>query len=298
MSKTRWFGVCATLLFFFVVYVIERNRAHLGDLASSNISDNLIPMVIVQLGKGNGTHDSSLRRTNPGFEFLYFNDDDINKFLSLNYPEFLKSFQRLPLKIMKIDFFRYIAILHFGGFYFDQDVEGVKPLDENIRNHDAVFPVDTYLDLNKCKISDRYNSRFKEFCVNGSPIVAFLLGQYAFGAKKQNSFIKSLVHHIHNHAEQYNTIFNNNSIGDYNYVYKTTGPDFVTSVYVDSPTTNKNGVFVLKKEPWMIWETFFAPILGEKKDRSRTNPYRYFGNYAVHLNRGSWKAGGGDPGGV
>ena len=105
-----------------------------------------------------------------------------------NYPKYYKSYNKLPIKIQKIDYFRYIAIYHYGGFYFDLDMRCLYPIDE-LLNYDCVFPVDQNITVQKCN-TPKFIPRFKKYCDIGMKI---LLGQYAFGAKKHNEFIKLLI---------------------------------------------------------------------------------------------------------
>ena len=200
------------------------------------------------------------RNLNPSFEYMFFDGNDIAEFFKLNYPEYYDTYNRLPFFIQKLDFFRYLAIYHYGGFYFDLDVEPHKPLDDNILNHSAVFPIDEYASAVDCQ-----NSRMKSFCLVGQN---FLLGQYAFGAVAKHPFMKILVDKIRENLENYIAVskkFNNTMRDDVHYfVYKTTGPDFVTDCYVQYE--NKNELYILSNGKRQV-----------------------FGDYATHKYVGMWK---------
>ena len=90
-----------------------------------------------------------------------------------------------------------------------------------------------------------------------------LLGQYAFGAKPQNEFIKLLIDTIHNNIDKYVEDYKVNGT-KLQYVYSSTGPDFVTDVYKDYK--NKKSIHILEFE----YEQFF-------------------GKYAKHNHYGTWK---------
>jgi|694.fasta_scaffold01837_8 hypothetical protein len=232
-----------------------------NNLSLEDNIQNKIPKIIIQTWKTAEIPEkykkmvNSLRSLNPDFEYKFFSDEDIEFFIKSNYPDYYMTYDRLPIKIQKIDFFRYIAIYHYGGFYFDLDMNGLEPLDNLVLNNDCVFPVDEIIKQDMCR-----QERYAYFCNNN---MYFLLGQYAFGAKVQNLFIKSLIDHIHINIDKIISLYNisrNKEI----YVYTTTGPDFVSKVYLDF--INKNSIKIL-----------------------HNNTRQQFGKYAQHKYFGTWK---------
>jgi len=203
---------------------------------------------------------NKFRKLNPSFEHMFFNGDDIDQFFKSNYPEYYAVYNNLPFFIQKLDFFRYLAIYHYGGFYFDMDVEPHRPLDEEIMNHSAVFPVDEYASAMDCQ-----NPRMNSYCLVGQN---FLLGQYAFGATAKHPFMKVLVDKIKENLGNYILVANKMKGMDRNsihyFVYKTTGPDFVTDCYVRYQ--NKEQLFILSNGKRQV-----------------------FGDYATHKYVGLWK---------
>ena len=89
----------------------------------------------------------------------------------------------------------------------------------------------------------------------------YLLGQYAFAAEPRNQFIKLLIDTIHENIDKYVNNVNNSEL----YVYRTTGPDYVTNLYLDYE--NKDDIKIL-----------------------HNNKRQYFGDYAKHNYFGSWKS--------
>ena len=90
-----------------------------------------------------------------------------------------------------------------------------------------------------------------------------LLGQYAFAAKPRNEFIKLLIDKIHNNIDKY--IENYKKNGDkHQYVYSSTGPDYVTDVYMDY--NKKDSIHILDFDL-----------------------QQFFGKYAKHNHYGTWK---------
>jgi mannosyltransferase OCH1-like enzyme len=236
------------------------NNVNTVSVAKTEDGKNRIPKRIIQVWKTwsekspqmFSSYVESIKKVNPGYEYMFFKDNQINLFLEQNYPEYYDTFLKLPLNIQKVDFFRYIAIYHYGGFYFDLDVKALQPLDNLLENR-CVFPVDEIITKEMCKLE-----RFKKFCDKD---INFLLGQYAFGAAPGDPFIKLVIDKIHMNINSYIHYFIPNSD---DYVYKTTGPDFITNVY--SGYKNKDDIKILHYDKRQC-----------------------FGKYATHDYVGTWK---------
>ena len=253
--------VLVAIISFFIIYKFYVFDT-ISDLVNTNddsiFTDDNIPKIIIQTWKTNNVPQrympliDSVKQHNPDYEYLFFTDESIEKFFKTHYPEYWNTYNNLPIKIQKIDFFRYVAVYHYGGFYLDLDISVLKPFDPLLRNS-CVFPVDEYIDMRVCK-----HPRYKPYCDRGHN---FLLGQYAFAASPKHPFIKSLIDHIHTNLNKYIRQVDFNSE---DYIYKTTGPDFVTDIYINYK--NKNGIKIL--------------------DNGRR---QYFGDYARHNYFGTWK---------
>lgn len=241
---------------------VEYNNVVGDDL--DNVYGNkpeMIPKRIIQVWKTwtSKTPDmfakyiESLKRINPSYEYLFFKDLEIDVFLNTEYPEWYDTYMRLPLNIQKVDFFRYIAIYHYGGFYFDLDIMAFEPLD-NLLMYDSVFPIDEHINEDSCSFY-----RYNHFCKKNQQ---FLLGQYGFGAKPKNKFVKFLIDTIHNNVNTYIKHFIPKSE---DYVFRTTGPDFVTLAYLNFD--NSERIHIL-----------------DYPER------QCFGKYAKHDYIGTWKA--------
>lgn len=228
-----------------------------------------IPKIIIQTGPSNDLQKykpfvDSIQTMNPDYQYLFFNDEDIAEFLQKEYPEYWVTYQKLPILIQRIDFFRYIAVYHYGGIYMDMDMKMLKPFDDAFLNHQCVFPVDEYL-----KESSRRWPRYVPFCNN---TCYFLLGQYAFASAPKHPFIKVLIDKIHHRLERivsdYQTLFsqgvkNKKGMKEL-FVYRTTGPDYVTHCFMDY--YYKNQLYILDN-----------------------GLRQHLGNYAKHQYMGSWK---------
>ena len=242
------------IIFYFINLQLKTKTIY------EKFENDSIPKIIIQTWKNNDIPDKykndikSVRKYNSDYTFMFFTDDDIETFLKNHYPNYYLTYLKFPVKIQKIDFFRYVAIYHYGGFYFDLDITGLYPLDD-LLDYDCVFPVDTNIVKEKC-----VRKRYTKYCEKGMNI---LLGQYAFAAKPKNNFIKTIIDTIHNNINTYVDDFKENG-HTLQYVYSSTGPDFVTDVYIDY--NNKSDIHILEYDA-----------------------HQYFGKYAKHNYYGTWK---------
>ena len=256
------------LIIIIILIIFINNNENFIIESSINIKNlqQRIPKIIIQTWKSDVILNhyykdiKSIMLNNKDYEFKFFNDNDIDEFLYNNYPDYYQTYNKLPYKIQKIDFFRYIAVYHYGGFYFDLDMSGFLPLDD-LLHYDVIFPLDIHL------YDDCYDIRTTEFCDNNKLKINYLLGQYAFAASKNNKFIKYIIDGIHNNINNY--IYEDKKDKKFNreyYIYKTTGPDYVTKMYLNY--NDKDSIYIIK---------------------NKHNYEQYFGDYAQHNYYGTWK---------
>ena len=65
---------------------------------------------------------SSVRLLNPDYEYLFFDDGRVEEFIAQEFPQYRAVFESFEVPIQRYDFFRYLAVYHYGGFYLDLDV--------------------------------------------------------------------------------------------------------------------------------------------------------------------------------
>jgi mannosyltransferase OCH1-like enzyme len=257
--------VALTLLITYKIYDANNNVTIISNTITNNLVNSgvkndgpTIPKIIIQTWKSNNVPQrymsliDSVKENNPDYEYLFFTDDDIEKFFKTHYPEYWGTYLSLPVKIQRIDFFRYVAVYHYGGFYLDLDMLVYKNFDPLLQ-HSCIFPVDEYIDIRHCQVK-----RYKPFCDRGQN---FLLGQYAFAASTKHPFIKILIDHIHSNIHKY---IKNVDFTSEDYIYKTTGPDYVTDIFVNYK--NKNSITIIDN-----------------------GTRQHFGDYAKHNYFGTWK---------
>lgn len=254
------FIIIIFILFLYLMLYFINHKLKYKHIIYENFEDNTIPKIIIQTWKTKVIPDKynedvlSVKKYNNDYQYLFFSDEDIVYFLKSNYPDYYQTYLKLPVIIQKIDFFRYIAIYHYGGFYFDLDMTSFYSLNE-LLNYNCVFPVDQNINAENAN-----KPRLKKFYNAG---LLAMLGQYAFGAKPQHPFLKRLIDSIHDNIENYIDLYKKYG-KTLQYVYSTTGPDFVTNVYLNY--NDKSDIH----------------ILDYNKDQ-------YFGKYAKHNYYGTWK---------
>lgn len=262
--------IALTVAFFWFLYryYIYRVNYNIPQLNAVSISGQIPKRIIQIYSAGKTSHyDSkyiplikSVKSLNPECEYMFFDDEAIDSFLTNYYPEYISTYKSLPNLIQRVDFFRYLAIYHYGGLYLDLDIRGLKPLDDAFFSHSCLFPIDEYLS-EPMKRWPRYRPFLNQGC-------AFLLGQYAFAAEPKHPFLWYLVNQIHSHCQA--------TVAEYEkrkpmrkqerewFVYRTTGPDFVTTCYMQY--WNKSQIFILNN--------------GKRQ---------HLGKYAKHEYFGTWK---------
>ena len=210
-------------------------------------------------------------RNNPEYRYIFFDDDDILKFVRDRYPSFESLLAKFKRKIQIIDFFRLLAIYEYGGFYFDMDVEVIKNLDPLLDNS-CVFPVEM---KRNNRILDKMGYDFN-------------IGNYAFGATPKNPVIWEIIQEIvrvmddpHRligsgmHPKLADMISEVTEATDtqlaHEYVYHTTGPVLVSKVVFEKLAEGES-----------------IKLLYPKNWPSRSSWFR-FGEYAKHTMTGTWK---------
>lgn len=191
---------------------------------------------------------------NPDFEYLFFDDYRINTFIIKYFPEYRKMFDSFRFRIQRYDFFRYLAIYHFGGFYFDIDVFLYKGLTD-LLDYNCVFTFER-IGINKY-IKKQFNMHWD-------------IANYAFGASPGHPFIQAIIENCikaQKDPEWANIMlkaipwmFRKDE-----YVICTTGPGIVTRTYAENQDLRSKVKILI---PGNIYD---------KKNWSQ------FGNYGIHF---------------
>ncbi len=79
----------------------------------------------------------NMLRNNPEYDYQFFNDADIEKFISKEFgADIFEQYIKLTIGAAKADFFRYAILLKKGGIYIDIDSQVVGKLDNWIKKDD------------------------------------------------------------------------------------------------------------------------------------------------------------------
>ena len=206
---------------------------------------------------------ANLTCLNPGFEYIYFDDGDIDAFVNREFPEYRPIFDGFAIPIQRIDFFRYLAVYRLGGFYFDLDVFLAQGI-ENLITSSCVFPFEE-LTLSRYLRSHHH--------------IDWEIGNYAFGAAAGHPFLRAVID---------------------NCVRAQKDPAWVTPMMAGIPSLFRAGFDVLNTTgPGLLTRTLAEnPGLAANvnvlfpEDVSDERTWHKFGNYGVHLMAASWRGRG------
>jgi inositol phosphorylceramide mannosyltransferase catalytic subunit len=204
---------------------------------------------------------SSLRLLNPDFEYMFFDDAQVERFIDVEFPQYRSIFESFPVRIQRYDFFRYLAVYRFGGFYFDTDVLLASGL-QDLLSFGCVFPFE-HLSLNTF-LREEYGMDWE-------------VGNYAFGAVAGHPFLEAIISNCvlaSQHPEWSEPMLR--SIPrifrrDYT-VLVTTGPSLVSRTLAEYQGA-ADEVKVMFPEDVRDESSWFC-----------------FGNYGVHFQIGSWRS--------
>lgn len=218
----------------------------------------VIPKIIHQTYKNHNLPETykkcqtEIKRLHPEFEYRFYTDEDMDRLIKTEFPEYYEKFNDLPRMIMKIDMFRYFLMYKYGGLYTDMDYLMLKPFD--LLNEKVVIPC------------NRENE-------NGEPVC---LGSCIFASQPGHPYWKSLMNTlftIDRKKINYNTDKNidGNVLG--------TGPMFVFAMWKKYSKTNDD-ICVSKRS------LFHPPT---KNNEQYITKLKKDGCYGMHICTGLWR---------
>jgi len=175
----------------------------------------MIPKIIHQMWKTNSIPNNlfellkQVKLHHLDWIFYFWTDDTMFYFIQRNYPHYLTLFIEFPCNIQRCDFFKYIVLYHYGGFYFDLDIIIFKNINSLLINDICLFNEITI--TNDICIANDLN-------INECDRVA----NYAFGSIPNHWFILQVIKHIN---------IGNNSVNYRNDIFNTTGSNMFTTLY-------------------------------------------------------------------
>ena len=203
----------------------------------------------------------SVKLANPDFEYLFFDNDAVEAFLDTHFHELRSLFDAFPFVIQRYDLFRYLAVYHYGGFYFDLDVFFADGL-SGLLNSGCVFPFE------ELTMSVFLRNEFG---------MDWDLGNYGFGAAAGHPFLEAVINNCvraqrdENWARPMMRGIPWHSRDEY-YVLNTTGPGLVSRTFAENPRL-ADAVTVLFPD-----------------DVCAPQNWHNFGDFGVHLMESSWRS--------
>jgi inositol phosphorylceramide mannosyltransferase catalytic subunit len=227
-----------------------------------------IPKRIIQTGRSRDLQPvemacvANVQLLNPEFEYLFFDNQDVEIFVDSHFPEYREVFDSFPAKIQKYDFFRYLAIYHYGGYYLDLDVLLCSSLSE--------LPAAGSLFSFECLMFSRL--------LRERHGMDWQIGNYAFGATKGHPFLKAVIDNCvraqREPAWAEAAIPGVPFLSKHDYrVLGTTGPILLTRTLAEDPVGD---IAVL-----------FPDDVCDRREWFR------FGDKGIHLMSGTWRGGKG-----
>ena len=218
---------------------------------------------------GAGEHDLSplskaaaanAKLLNPDFEYIFFDDKKIDAFVLDRFPEYGNVLNSFRFPIQRYDFFRYLAIYHFGGFYFDLDMFLYKNLSD-LLEYSSVFTFER-IGINQY-LKKKHNMHWD-------------IGNYAFGAAPGHPFIRAIIENCvrAQKAPEWPEIMLKSIPWLFRkdaYVLCTTGPGLVSRTYAENPHLQSTVKILMPENMY---------------DRKNWNQ---FGRYGIHLMNSAWR---------
>ena len=202
----------------------------------------------------------NLRLLNPDFEYLFFDDAEVESFIDTEFPQYRSVFDSLTPRIQRYDLFRYLAVYRYGGFYFDTDVLLASSLD-GLLEFGCVFPFEQL---------GVYSFLHEEYGMDWE------IGNYAFGASAGHPFLGAVIENCiraHKYPRWVEPMIKSipRMFRDEYLVLATTGPGLLSRTLATCPGACDQ-VKVLFSD-------------------NVCDPARWFrfGDYGVHLQVGTWR---------
>jgi inositol phosphorylceramide mannosyltransferase catalytic subunit len=202
----------------------------------------------------------NLRLLHPDWEYRFFDDDEVEHFVRTEFPQYHDVFMSFPYRIQRFDFFRYLAVLRHGGFYFDLDVLLAESVSD-LCGRGCVFPFEE-LTLNR-HLRRQHG-------------IDWEIGNYAFGAAPGHPFVAAIVENCVRAQKDpaWAAVMLSGIPAPFRsrfHVLNTTGPGLITRTLAEEPEAAR-GVTVLYPE-----------------NVCDSREWHRFGRYGIHLMEASWR---------
>lgn len=122
---------------------------------------------------------AKLKQLNTDWEYKLYDDNDIQNFITANFPHILKYYNKINPKYgaAKADLFRYLLMYKVGGVYLDIKSTISRPLNEIIQSDDQYILgnwIFSHNPVSRHSCIDNPNGEFQQWhiiCVKGHPFL-------------------------------------------------------------------------------------------------------------------------------
>jgi mannosyltransferase OCH1-like enzyme len=78
----------------------------------------------------------------PDWEYMFWDNDLMNKFIEENYPQYVDIYNRFPYNVQRWDAIRYLILDKTGGMYVDFDYESICNMEELMKDKSCCFALE------------------------------------------------------------------------------------------------------------------------------------------------------------
>jgi len=225
----------------------------------------MIPKLIIQTGPPKlplllQAAIVNVKLLHPDFEHRFYDDAMIDTFLAVYFPEYREEYRSFPFRIQRYDFFRYLAVYQFGGFYLDTDMflaRNVTPLLAT----QCVFPFEELAARQyfwKHFQMDWQIGNYAFAAEPGHPFLAAVI-ENCLRAKRMPAWVRPMMKGI---PRPFHSEF---------YILNTTGPGLVSRTFAENPE--------LAKDVDILFPNDVCDSRG----------WHQFGSFGIHQMAASWR---------
>jgi inositol phosphorylceramide mannosyltransferase catalytic subunit len=203
---------------------------------------------------------SNIRLLHPDYEYLFFDDNGVEKFIDQEFPQHRPIFNGFRFPIQRYDFFRYLAVYRYGGFYFDTDVLLASSV-SGLLECGCVFPFEGLTFSHLLRTRHNMDWEIGNYGFGAAPGHPFLEAviENCVRAQKDPAWVKPMMHGLPPLSKL-----------DF-YILNTTGPGLASRTLAENPEIGKT-VRVLFPE-----------------NVCDLNNWNRFGDLGIHLMDASWR---------
>lgn len=231
------------ILLFIVIYIFIRQN-QISKYTKKNLK--FIPKIIHQtfssknMPKKIKQNIEHLKKMNPDWKYKFYTDEDIIKYIKINFPNLLKFYLQINKKYgaAKADFFRYLVLYKEGGIYLDLKSSAIFPLTNVIKYNDEFIL--SHWTNGWGKHPEIKNSNNKEYM------------QWFIISRPRHPYLKKTIDNIVKNIKKYD--YRRDNVGKKG-VLKLTGPIVYTNSIIEVMDRNKHRfVSDVEKELGLVYK--------------------------------------------